>query len=101
MAKAAPAASNRAMTRLALAACLLVAASAAASAQVGAIVSAPRDGRGVSPSRTGTAVIQGRVVDAENGLPLWRAQVHIIPPPPGNPAAGLIVTDASGVFAFR
>src|SRR5579862_1007225 len=100
MAKASPAASNRAMTRLALAACLLVAASATSSAQVGAVVSAPRDGR-VPPPRTGTAVVQGRVVDAESGLPLARAQVHLIPAPPGSPAAGLIVTDASGVFAFR
>src|SRR5687767_10764946 len=61
------------------------------------IQSPPRDGAGV-PAPVGTARILGRVVSAENGVPLRRAQVRI------NAAEQRVtkvaMTDADGRYQF-
>lgn len=61
-------------------------------------------GRGQAPARdareqaAGTAVIRGRIVSAENGTPIRRAQVRATS---GAERARLVSTDADGRFEFR
>lgn len=87
------------MKRFAITLCLLCAAEGVAWAQVGSLQAAPPRDRTPAPVRTGTASIQGRVVDSQTGVPIARAHVRVIPAP--DPSNALVTTDDSGTFAFR
>ena len=58
----------------------------------------PFPGMGPRPSKTGTARLRGRVMAAETGGPVRRAQVRISGQDIGSKTA---ITDADGRFFFR
>jgi len=69
------------------------------------IISGPPEGPGPGmpgmnrqPAKTGTARIRGRVVSAESGAGLRRAQVRMSGPEVGS---RLAITDADGRFTFE
>jgi protocatechuate 3,4-dioxygenase beta subunit len=92
------------MTR-ALTALLIVASLALAGAAVGlaqgpfAQGPLPGGGRDARPQASGSAVIRGRVLAADSGTPIRRAQVRAVSPE--TRVSRLATTDAQGRFEFR
>jgi hypothetical protein len=77
--------------RQVVAAAVMAASGAAATAQVHVPAAQPRD------QRPGTAIIRGRVIDAVTGTPVARARVRVVG---GQSSRPVVLTDADGRFVF-